>query len=128
MGLMKEIEGLSLEEKIELSAELIELIAEEKKIIKAQREATAQRLKDRICELVGIQYDAEDRHREFIVARTILADTLQKRGYSQRETARILGKDHAAIYHMNKKLAEWKSVPMCYRQELELLNKINSQI
>ena len=128
MGLMNEIRDLSLEEKIELSEELQELITEEKLNNEKCRKEIAERLINTLCEIMCIEFHPESRERRQHIARCILSETLVKMGYTETETGYFLKKDHTTI-HRNKYIPkEWCSMPNMYREEIEIYNKFKSRI
>lgn len=97
-------------------------IAEEK-----EQESLMKDISSRVFDMLGIAetYNPKDRSRENIIARTLIANALLRKGYSEKVVGRLMQKNHSTIHWSKDMLSTWEAYPKMYEVELNYWKRLN---
>lgn len=124
----EDMDRLSLKEMESLVAELQLRIAKRRYDCTEKKEQVFEAVKSIVCSLMDIDYDPSSRELRQVTARTIIANALVHKGFSETGLGRMMKKDHSTIHHYKDLLKMWKSCPKYYEDELDIWYKTKARI
>lgn len=124
--LMNQCRNLPIADKIELRNYLSSCIANSRSTSKDRdRASVLLRYMERI---LGREVSIFGRKPDDVWARTMVAYEMLLEGYSTGETGKQLFRDHSTIIHLKRKMEDALSVPMAYRDIIQIWEEFKNTI
>ena len=107
-------------DRLNLCEELINTILQERREKRPPHPNRCQILLEKMGQILGEPVQFKSRESKFVWARTMVAYQLTQEGFSLTETGRMIGKNHATIIHMRKKMEDALAYHYAYKDIVDI--------
>lgn len=79
-------------------------------------------------DILGNGIDTKSRDASCVMGRMLIAYKMRMEGYSLGQIGMMMGRDHATICHMQKKMTDVIDYPHCYKVEMAYWEEFNKKL